>query len=54
MKIVTITKKEKSTVEIDLTLPAAVFDAYENKAIEVLRERVKIDGFRKKWGIKFT
>ncbi len=43
---VKVTKKEKSTVEIALTLPAEVFASFETKALEEHRSRVKIDGFR--------
>ncbi len=43
---VQVTKKEKSTVEIALTLPADVFAGFEQKALESLRDNVKMDGFR--------
>lgn len=43
---VKIIPKEKSTVEINLTLPASVFESYQDKAVLALQERMTIDGFR--------
>jgi trigger factor len=46
MKI-TIKKLEKSEVEILGVLPAADFEKYEEKALNVISERVELPGFRK-------
>lgn len=42
----TITKLEKSRVEIKAVVPAATFDGYKQKALESIGKVVKIDGFR--------
>lgn len=43
----TIKKLEKSEVEITGILPAADFEAYEDKAITVIGQRLELAGFRK-------
>ena len=42
----TITKLEKSRVEIKATIPAEKFDSYKAKALESIGKSAKIDGFR--------
>lgn len=42
----TITKLDKSRVEIKATVAAKTFDAYKTKALENIGKSVKIDGFR--------
>jgi FKBP-type peptidyl-prolyl cis-trans isomerase (trigger factor) len=42
----TITKLEKSRVEIKAVVPAAKFDSYKQKALESIGKVAKIDGFR--------
>lgn len=42
----TITKLEKSRVEIKAVVPAATFDSYKTKALESIGKVAKIDGFR--------
>lgn len=41
-----ITKLEKSRVEIKASIPAATFDSYKPKALESIAKVVKVDGFR--------
>jgi FKBP-type peptidyl-prolyl cis-trans isomerase (trigger factor) len=43
----TIKKLEKSEVEITGVLPAASFEAYEDKALAVIGQRLELAGFRK-------
>ncbi len=42
----TITKLEKSKVEIKATIPAEKFDSYRTKALENIGKNAKVDGFR--------
>ena len=43
----TITKLEKSRIEIKATVAAATFDGYKARALKSLGDRVEVDGFRK-------
>lgn len=42
----TITKLEKSRVEIKAIIPATVFDGYKTRALENIGKSAKVDGFR--------